>query len=427
MAAMILMITLIILLVVGVPIAFALGISSLTYLLLFLPQIQISIIAQHMYSGINSFTLTAIPFFILVGVVMNTGGISRRLVYFARTLVGHLTGGMGIVALLSSMIFASISGSAVANAAGTGAITIPAMIKSGYPKGLAAAVESASSSLGAIIPPSIPFIVYGSLTSVSIGALFVGGYVPGILFAIGLSITLWIIAGRRNLAVEARSSLKEIINAGIAAFPALLTPIIIMGGILGGIMTPTEAGAIGVVYAFLVSFLVYHEIRIKDIPCILIKTSIITGMVMLVISISSLFGWIMALERIPAIVAEHLTRLLVEPWQFMLGIVALLIVVGTFIDTLSALIILGPVLIPAAAEVGIDPLHFGLIMCLALTFGCLTPPVGVVLFVTSSIADTTVEDTALSVLSFALVLIGGTFIFSLLPEVLLWLPRILGF
>lgn len=427
MSTVILLLVFSILLAGRVQIAFALGLASLAYMIFFMPHVQLSVIAQQMYAGADSFTLTAIPFFVLVGEVMNSGGISRRLIHFTRTIVGHLTGGMGVVQLVSSMIFASFSGSAVANAAGTGSVTIPAMIRSGYPKSLAAALESASSSLGAIVPPSIPMIVYGSLAGVSIGGLFVAGYVPAAVFALGLMLVLRFTAVRWGIPLDARASLKEIAQAGRAAAAALLTPVIIMGGILGGIMTPTEAGAVAVLYAFVVAAFVYRELKLKHLPQVFINTAVTTGVVMLVMTIANVFSWIMAFEGIPRMVANALIQNFQEPWTLMLAIVALLLVVGIFIDTISALIILTPVLNLAATAAGIDPLFLGVIVTTALTLGVCTPPVGVVLFVTSSIAKTTIEETAKAILPFIAVLILGTFFLALVPNLVLWLPRLFGF
>lgn len=427
MEAGILLTTFFLFLAIGVPIAFSLGLSALVYLVLFLPNIPFSIVAQQIYGGINSFSLTAIPFFILVGTIMDAGGISKKLVEFIKTLVGHKRGGLGMIALFSSAIFASLSGSAVANVAATGSTTIPLMKKNGYPKGLASAIEASSSSLGAVIPPSLPFIVYGGLTNLSIGDMFIGGYVPGLLFIIGILIILLLKARKLKLPVYEKSDGKTRWKAFLSAFPALLTPIIIMGGILGGVMTPTEAGAVGCIYALVVSFLVYKGIEWKTIPKILIDATITTGFVMMVMSIASLFGWIMAFENIPTMVAKVLIGVLKTPNLFMVGVVLLMIIVGTFIDTLSALIILGPVLLPASTILGIDPLHFGLILCMALTFGVLTPPVGTCLFVAAGIAGTTVEDTAKNALPFIALLFGGTILMGVFPDLILWLPRLTGY
>lgn len=427
MATVILLSSFIIFLLAGVPIAFSLGLASIVYILVFLNGIPLSTVAQQVYGGINSFSMTAIPFFILIGAIMEAGGISKRLVTFIRNLVGHKRGGIGMIALFSSVIFASLSGSSIANVAATGALTIPLMKKNRYPAGLAGAIEASSSSLGAVIPPSIPFVVYGGLTSISIGSLFIGGYVPGIFFAVSLFVILYFQARKLNVPVEEKVAPKEIIRSFVDAVPALLTPFIIMGGILLGIMTPTEAGAVGCIYALIVSFFFYKELSMKSLAAVLLETARTTGFVMLVMSIASLFGWVMAFENIPAKVASGVIVILNTPVKFMIGIVLLMLVVGTFIDTLSALIILGPVLLPASSMLGIDPLHFGLILCMSLSFGVLTPPVGTCLFVAAGIAKTSVEDVAKHVLPFAAVLFLGTLIFAICPNILLWLPRLLGY
>ncbi len=426
MATVILLAAFGIFLLIGVPIAFSLGLSSLIYILFFMNDIPWATIAQQVYGGMNSFSLTAIPFFILVGAIMEAGGISKRLVTFVRNIIGHKRGGIGMIALFSSVIFASLSGSSVANVAATGSITIPLMKKNRYPAGLAGAIEASSSSLGAVIPPSIPFVVYGGLTSISIGSLFIGGYVPGFIFAGMLFVLLYLQARRLDIPVGEKVSRKETLKSFIDAVPSLLTPFIIMGGVLLGIMTPTEAGAVGCMYALVVSFC-YRELTLKTLPDVLLETARTTGFVMLVMAIASLFGWIMAFENIPAKVASVVLAVLDTPTKFMIGVVLLMLVVGTFIDTLSALIILGPVLLPASNMLGIDPLHFGLVLCMSLSFGVLTPPVGTCLFVAAGLARTSVEDVAKNALPFTIALFGGTLVFALLPDVLLWLPRIAGY
>ena len=411
-----------------VQIAFALGLASLFYLVLFLPNVPLRSIPQQMYAGTESFSLTAIPFFVLVGEIMNAGGISKRLVAFARTVVGHFTGGMGIVALFTSMIFASFSGSAIANAAGTGSVTIPAMVRSGYPKGLAAAVESTSSSLGAIVPPSIPMIVYGTIAGVSIGGLFVAGYVPGVVLAVALALMVRFRAARLGIPRDERASLRSLGIAAREAGPALLTPVIIMGGILGGVMTPTEAGAVGAIYALIVAAVIHREPVMRRLPELLLNTAVTTGVVMLVMSVASVFSWVMAFESIPTAVADAVLSRITEPAVLMAAIVVLLLIIGTFIDTISALIILTPVIVPAATQAGIDPLFLGLIVTISLTLGVCTPPVGVVLFVTSGIARTTVEETTRAIVPLIAAMVLLTLIIALLPPgFVLWLPHLFGF
>jgi C4-dicarboxylate transporter DctM subunit len=331
---------------------------------------------------------------------------------------------MGIVELVASLIFASFSGSAVANAAGTGSITIPAMVQAGYSRGLAAAVESASSSLGAILPPSIPLIVYASIAGVSVSGLFLGAYVPGLLLAIGLAVVIRWEAVRHNLHVTKRAPRSDIAKAARDAAPALITPVLIMVGIFGGIMTPTEAGAAGAVYSLLIAYFFYHEIKLSDLPQLLLNTAVTTGVVMLVMTTAAVFSWILAFEAVPADAAQLLLATIHEPWVLMIAIVAFLLLLGIFIEPIPGLIILTPVLVPIGQAAGIDPLHLGVVVTIALTLGILTPPVGVVLYVTSMIAKTTVEATSRALIPFLVVLIGGTLIIAVVPGLVLWLPRL---
>lgn len=414
-------------LIIRVPIALALGLAATTYIYVFMPRVDAMSLPQQMFAGADVFALTAIPFFILIGEVMNAGGISARLVHFARCLVGSFRGGMGIVALFASMIFASFSGSAVANAAGTGAVTIPAMIRSGYPRGLASAVESTSSCLGAIIPPSIPMIVFGSLAGVSVGGLFVAGYVPGILLGIAIAVVISWHAKKLNIPLDPRSSLTEIRVAAKDAMPAILTPVLIMGGILGGIMTPTESGAVGVVYCIFISLFYYREVSFRDLPAMFTNAAATTGVVMLVMTVAALFSWVLAYEALPAKAASAVLGSVNSWWVLMLGVIGILLIVGTFIDTTSALIILTPVLMPMAQKAGLDPIYFGIIVTTTLTFGCTTPPVGVVLFVTSAIAQTSIEDTSANMIKIFLAMVSGLLIMALYPPLVLALPKFFGY
>jgi C4-dicarboxylate transporter DctM subunit len=334
---------------------------------------------------------------------------------------------MGIVELVASLIFAGFSGSAVANAAGTGSITIPAMIQSGYPRGLAAAIESSSSSLGAILPPSIPLIVYASIAGVSVSGLFLGSYVPGAILSLGLAILIRWEAIRHRVPMHPRASRAEKLAAAKDAAPALLTPLLIMVGIFGGVMTPTEAGAAGAVYAFLISYFLYREITLSDLPRLLLNTAITTGVVMLVMTAAAVFSWILAFEGIPADAAELFLSTVRDPSLLMISIVALLLVMGIFIEPIPGLIILTPVIVPIGAAAGLDPLHLGVVVTIALTLGILTPPVGVILYVTSMLANTTVEATSRALIPFLVVLIGGTLLIAVVPGLVLWLPRLFGY
>ena len=417
-----------ILLALRVPIAFALGLSSLGYIYLFMPaSISLTIIPQIMTSKPSSFPLMAIPFFILVGELMNASGISQRLVDFAKAGVGHLRGGMGMVALVSSAGMSSFSGSSVANAVGTGAITIPAMIKQGYPRQTAAAIETASSSLGTVIPPSISMVVYGSLTGVSIGGLFVGGYLPGALSVIGLALVIRWVAKRHKVPVTERQPGRVIFKAFVRALSALGIPIIIIGGILLGFMTPTEAGAVGAGYTLIVTMLIYRTLSLRDLYGALRRTAVTTGVILSVIATASILGYIMTYERIPAMAADAMLENLSEEWMIMLVLVLILIVVGSFMETNAAIAIIAPIIMGITAGSGLDPLFVGVIVVLALSIGVATPPVGVCLFVTAKLARTTIEKVSVAVVPFVGVLVAITLLLSLLPDVVLFLPRLLGY
>lgn len=417
-----------ILLALRVPIAFALGLSSLGYMYWFMPaSISLTVIPQIMASKPSSFPLMAIPFFILVGELMNASGISQRLVDLAKASVGHLRGGMGVVSLVSSALMSSFSGSSVANAVGTGAITIPAMRKQGYPRQTAAAIETASSSLGTVIPPSISMVVYGSLTGVSIGGLFVGGYIPGLLSIIGLALVIRWVAGRHKVPVTQRQPLKVILKSFIRALSALAIPIIIIGGILLGIMTPTEAGAVGAGYTFLVAIVFYRSLTLRDLYGALRRTAITTGVILSVIATASILGYIMTYERIPSMAADAMLKNLNSDWLIMLVLVLILVVFGSFMETNAAIAIIAPIIMGITAGSNLDPLFVGVIVVMALSLGVATPPVGVCLFVTAKLAGTSIERVSVAVLPFVGVLIAVTVLLALLPEVVLFLPRLLGY
>ena len=369
----------------------------------------------------------AIPFFILVGELMNASGISQRLVDLAKASVGHLLGGMGIVALVSSALMSSFSGSSVANAVGTGAITIPAMKKQGYPRQTAAAIETASSSLGTVIPPSISMVVYGSLTGVSIGGLFIGGYVPGVLSVVGLALVIRWVARRHNVPITQRQPMKVILKSLVRALSAIAIPFIIIGGILLGWMTPTESGAVGAGHTLLVAVVFYRSLSLRDLYNALRRTAITTGVILSVIATASILGYILTYQRIPSMAADAMLQNLQSDWMIMLVLVLILIIVGSFMETNAAIAIITPIVMGITAGSGLDPLFVGVIVVLALSLGVATPPVGVCLFVTAKLAGTSIERVSIAVLPFVAVLILVTVVLALLPDVVLFLPRLLGY
>lgn len=418
----------VIMLLLRVPIAFALGLSSLGYMYWFMPtSVSLTVIPQVMTSKPSSFPLLAIPFFILVGELMNASGISQRLVDLAKAAVGHFVGGMGQVSLVASAMMSSFSGSAVANSVGSGSITIPAMKKQRYPSATAAAIESSASSLGTVIPPSISMVVYGSLTGVSIGGLFVAGFVPGALMLLGLGLVIRWVAKRHRIPVTERQPIKVILKTLARALGPISIPVVIIGGILIGVMTPTEAGAIGVIITLILSALVYRSLSFRELYRVLLRTAVTTGVILSVIATASILGYIMIYERIPSTIAAAVLEGLDQQWIIMLVMVLILIILGSFMETNAAIAIIAPVAVGIAAGAGIDPLFMGLIVVVSLALGVTTPPVGVCMFVTAKIARTTIEKVSVAALPLVGVLILITAVLALLPDVVLWLPRLAGF
>ena len=422
MMAMLLFVSFIILIFIGVPVAFSLGISSLIYLIV--ADIPLTIIPQKMFGGLNSFVLLCIPGFILAGNLMNAGGITDRIINFANNCVGHIRGGLGLANVGSSMGFAGISGTALADTASIGAVLIPAMKKEGYGAGFSAAVTASSSTVGPIIPPSLPMIIVGTLASVSIGDLFLAGALPGILLGFGLMIPTYIISVKRNYPKGERKSFKEIWNSFTGAFWALFMTIIILFGILGGYFTPTEASIIAVLYAFVIGIFVYKELPLRKIPEIMLSSMTSTASIMLLVGFANLFGWIMVSEQIPGLVADAILGISSNPIIVILLINLLLLFVGTFMETIAALVILFPVLLPVAVSVGMDPVQFGVMMVLNLVIGLVTPPVGVCLFVASQIGKVSIGKTTRELVPFLGVSLAILLLVAFVPQVTLFLPSL---
>lgn len=412
-----------VLMVMGIPIFFAMAMSSLIALL-FQGELSLMIIPQRMFAMIDSFSLLAIPFFVLAGVFMETGGISARLVSFAGALVGHFRAGLCHVTVVSAMIFAGVSGSATADTSAIGAIVIPAMIKTGYKKGFVAALLASAGAIGPIIPPSLIMIVYGSMTGVSIAAMFLGGFIPGVIIGLGLMTVCYLWRSQTLMAREPRATLREAARRFVDAFWALISPVIILGGIVFGVFTPTEAGVVAAVYALLVGLFIYGEIRVKDIPDMLVRGATTATIVMSIIAAAGVFGWLLASEQMPAIVAQWMNGVTDSPALKMLLIQLFLLVLGCFVEGLAAAIILIPVLHPLALQMGLDPVHFAVVVCINIIVGGVTPPVGVLLYVSSSIAKTTLEDASRYVLPFLVVLVGVIVATAYIPSLVTFLPRL---
>ncbi|QOY38207.1 TRAP transporter large permease [Anaerobacillus isosaccharinicus] len=422
MLALVLFVSFILLIFLGVPIAFSLGISSITYLLM--ADISLSIIPQRMFGGLNSFVLLCIPSFILAGNLMNAGGITDRIIKFTNNLVGHIRGGLGLANVGSSMGFAGISGTALADTASIGSVLIPAMKKQGYDADFSAAVTSSSSTIGPIIPPSLPLIIVGTLASISIGDLFLAGAIPGLILGIGLMIAVYIISVKRNYPKGERQKLSVIGKSFIDAFWALLMTVVILYGILGGYFTPTEASIVAVVYALIVGLFVYRDLKVKAIPSILLTSMKSTASIMILVGLANLFGWILVSEKIPQVVANAILTISDNKIVVILLIVLLLLFVGTFMETIAALVILFPVLLPVAVSIGMDPVHFGVVMVLGLIIGLSTPPVGVCLFVASSIGKVSVGKTSIALIPFLAVSIFVLLLVAFIPELTLYLPSL---
>lgn len=427
-AILILIFSFVILLAIGVPIAWSIGLSSLFTLVVSIETIPaFTTLAQRMATGLDSFTLLAIPFFILAGQLINSGGLAHRLIALAKNMMGSLPGGLAHVNIVAAMLFGAIAGSAVAAASAIGTILGPRMEKEGYSKEFGAAVNITSSTTGLLIPPSNILIIY-SLASggVSIAALFLAGYLPGILTGLLLMLVAWFWARKKDFPVGERTSFKELSRSFIDAIPSLLLLIIIIGGIIAGIFTATEASAIAVVYTLILGF-IYKELKIKNLPDIFLKAVNTTAIVMLLIATSIGMSWVMSYEDIPVTVTETLLSLSDNPIAILLMINFILLFVGVFMDMTPAVLIFTPIFLPIVTEMGIDPVHFGIIMILNLSLGLCTPPVGSVLFVGVGIANTTIVKVIKPLLPLFFAMIVALFLVTYFPEISLWLPRLFGF
>ena len=385
---------------------------------------DIGLLYRNVYNGIDSFPLMAIPFFMLAGELMNRGGITSRLVEFAQAMMGHLRGGLAHVNILSSMLFAGLSGSAVADTSALGSMLIPAMEKQGYTRRFAAAITAASSVIGPIIPPSGIMIIYAYVMGESVAALFLAGIVPGIMVGLGLMLMVKVMADRYDFPVaSAKYSWGARGQASLKAFFPLLTPVIILGGILGGIFTPTEAAAVAVGYATFIGLFVLKSLKLKDLPPILTKAAMTSSVVLLLVGAAMAFKTVISLSHAPEILAAYILSLSDNPLVLLFLINILLFIVGMFLDAGPAIIILGPIFI----NLGVHPVHFAIIMSVNLTVGLATPPMGLVLFVASSVSGERVESIARAILPFLLVEIVVIFLITYIPAISMTIPRITGF
>ena len=410
-------------LVVRFPIAFSLGLSCLVYILF--EGIPLVILPMKMYSGIDVFVLLSVPGFILAGNLMNHGGLTEKIIAFCNHLLGHIRGGLALANVGASMLFAGISGTAVSDTASIGSVMIPAMKKEGYGEGFACAITAASSTVGPIIPPSVPMIIAATLSGLSVGKLFLAGAIPGFLLGVGLMLVAYFISRRENYPKHPRSSLRQIAKGFVDTFWALLMTLIILFGIIGGVFTPTEASIIAVLYAFLVGFIVYKKLNFKNIQVIILDSMKTSASLMVLIGFANLFGWILITERLPQLVSAEILNFTTNKYVVLLLINVLLIFVGTFMETVAALLILFPILLKVAVTVGVDPIHFAVIAVLNLIIGLTTPPVGVCLFVASSIGKISIGKVSKASLPFVMVSLIVLFFVTLFPELSLFLPRLI--
>ncbi len=410
-------------LVIGLPVAVTLGLSSLAYLIM--ADIPFVVMPQKMYAGMDVFVLLSIPGFILAGNLMNRGGITERIIRFASALVGWVRGGLGLTNIAASMLFGGITGTAVADAASIGGVMIPGMKKAGYPADFAAAVTAASSTVGPIIPPSVPMIIVGALSGISVGKMFMAGAVPGILMGLAMMVTAYVIAARKGFPRQSWQGVAELARSFSGALWALAMTGLIIYGLLSGIATPTETAVVASVYAFIVGALIYRQLPVRELPKIIVDSAVSSAAILVLVGFANVFGWILVSERIPQAIANTVLSVTDNRFLVILMINILLLFLGMFMETIAALIILFVPLLALAQAVGIEPLHFATFAVLNLMIGLTTPPVGVCLFVCANIARLPLSPVVRAILPFVLTNIIVLLLVSYIPALATWLPGLL--
>jgi C4-dicarboxylate transporter DctM subunit len=411
-----------VLLLLRVPIAVALGLSSIVTLLLFAEQSLVSL-AQRFFSALQLPTLLAIPFFVLAGAFLTTGGVAKRMIAFANSLVGHFRGGLAMAALLACALFAAVSGSSPATVAAVGTIMIAGMVRSGYTREFAAGLICNAGTIGILIPPSIVMVVYGAVTETSVGSLFMAGVVPGLVLTAALMLAVAVVARRGGFPRQPSAGWRAMVRAGRDAIWGLLLVVVVLGGIYGGVFTPTEAAAVSAVYAFVVAVFVYRDVRVRDVPRVIADAARVTAMLMFIIANAYLFSFVLLTEQVPQTAAQWITDLGMPPWGFLLAVNLVLLAAGSFMEPTSVVLIFAPILLPIAVGLGIDPVHLGIIMTVNMEIGMVTPPVGLNLFVTAGIAKLPVTGVVRAATPWLLVLLAVLVLVTYVPWLSLALPR----
>ncbi len=421
----VLVLSMLVLLVLGVPIGYAIGISSLVYVVL-ISDMSPLVVVQQISAGADTMVLLALPFFLLAGEIMNAAGITKRLTRLALALVGPVPGGLSYVVVLANLLVAMVSGAAIASAAAVGSTMVPMMDKQGYPKGFAAAVNAAAATIGPVIPPSIGFIIYASVSGVSVGKLFLAGTLPGILIAVAIMVVCAWVAARAGHPRGPRHSLREVAESFWVALPGLLMPAIILGGIFGGLVTPTEAGVLAVAYGLVVGLFVYRSLNIAELPRILLMAARRSASILFIIASASCFGFLISREVDAEVFVEFFQTVTAQRWLLLLLLIGLILLLGTVMEGGSIMIILTPLLMPVLASYQVDPVHFGVVFQLAIMIGLLTPPVGMLLFVMAGVSQTSVKSILANMWPFYLCLTTVVLIVAYVPDLSLWLVDLGG-
>ncbi|MBK9243347.1 MAG: TRAP transporter large permease subunit [Burkholderiales bacterium] len=424
MTTVALFVLLFVLMFLGMPVAVALGLSSLLTILFF-AQDSLASLSLKLFETSEHYTLLAIPFFILGGAFMTTGGVAKRMIRFANACIGHLRGGLAMASVMACMLFAAVSGSSPATVVAVGSIVIAGMVRAGYPQPFAAGVICNAGTLGILIPPSIVMVVYGAATETSVGKLFMAGVIPGILLGLLLMVAIYVRARMINLPKQPRAPIAEILTSGRDSMWGLLLIIIILGGIYGGVFTPTEAAAVAAVYAFIIAVFVYRDIGMKQVPHVLVEAGKVTVMLMFIVANALLFAHVLTTERIPQQIAETIIGWGMAPWQFLIVVNILLLIAGMFMEPTGIILILAPILFPIATQLGIDPVHLGIIMVVNLEIGMVTPPIGLNLFVTAGITKMSIGQVVRAALPWTMVLLAFLVIVTYVPAITLFLPNLL--